>query len=73
MSCDVSCRQGLDPVLLWLWYRVAAAALIQPLAWETPFATSVALKTKLNKTYGFIPLIQITVENSSSFDGYSFP
>ena len=25
-----------DPVLLWLWRRPAAAALIGPLAWELP-------------------------------------
>ena len=34
-----------DPVLLWLWYRLAAVAPIQPLAWETPYATG-ALKKK---------------------------
>ena len=45
-SCSVSCRCGLDLVLLWLWCRPAAAALIQPLAWELPCATSVALKRK---------------------------
>ena len=28
-----------DPVLLWLWYRLAAAAPIQPLAWEPPHAS----------------------------------
>ena len=33
-----------DPMLLWLWCRWAAAALIQPLAWELPYATSAALK-----------------------------
>ena len=27
-----------DPVLLWLWGRPAAAALIRPLAWELPHA-----------------------------------
>ena len=27
-----------DPVLLWLWHRPAAAALILPLAWEFPYA-----------------------------------
>ena len=32
--------------LLWLWYRPAPAALIQPLAWELPYVTSVALKRK---------------------------
>ena len=47
MSCGVGCRRGLDPVLLWCWYRSVATALIRPLAWETPYATGVALeKTK---------------------------
>ena len=36
-----------DPMLLWLWYRLAAAALIQPLAWELPYAAGVALKKKM--------------------------
>ena len=44
MSCDVGCRPGLDPELLWLWWRPAATALIQPLAWEPPYAVSAALK-----------------------------
>ena len=34
MSCGVGCRRGLDPVLLWLWCRPPAAALIRLLAWE---------------------------------------
>ena len=34
----------MDPVLLWLWCRLAAAALIGPLAWEPPYAAYVALK-----------------------------
>ena len=25
-----------DPALLWLWCRLVATALIQPLAWEPP-------------------------------------
>ena len=33
-----------DLVLLWLWCRPAAIALIPPLAWELPYATSVTLK-----------------------------
>ena len=32
VSCGVGRRQGSDPVLLWLWRRLAAVALIQPLA-----------------------------------------
>ena len=34
-------------MLLWLWHRLAATALIQPLAWELPYAVGAALeKTK---------------------------
>ena len=33
-------------MLLWLWCRLTAAGLIQPLAWEPPYATRAALKTK---------------------------
>ena len=42
MSCGVGCRRGLDPVLLWLWRRLVATALIRPLAWEPPNAPGVA-------------------------------
>ena len=34
MSHGVGHRGSSDPTLLWLWDRPAAAALIQPLAWE---------------------------------------
>ena len=46
MSCEVGCRHGLDPTLLWLWCRLAAVALIRPLAWESPYAMDAALKKK---------------------------
>ena len=46
VSCGVGCRCGSDPMLLWLWCRQAAAALIWPLAWELPYAMGVALKRK---------------------------
>jgi len=55
MSCDVGCRCGSDPALLWLWCTAAATALIRPLAWEPPYAVGVALektkkiKIKINK------------------------
>jgi len=42
-------RCDLDPVLLWLWYRSADTVPIQPLAWELPYATNVALKKKKKK------------------------
>ena len=32
---------GSDPVLLWLWCKLVATALIRPLNWEPPYATSV--------------------------------
>ena len=42
MSCGVGCRRGSDPELLWLWCRLAAVALIRPLAWEPPYAMGAA-------------------------------
>ena len=44
VSCGVGRSGGLDPVFLGLWHKPAAAALIQPLAWELPYASSTALK-----------------------------
>ena len=38
-----------DPALLWQWCRPVAAAPIQPLAWELPFAANAALKRKKKK------------------------
>ena len=35
--------------LLWLWCRLAAAALIHPLAWEIPYAVGAALKRQKKK------------------------
>ena len=40
----------MDLVLLWLWYRPAATALIQPIAWELPYAADAALIRKGKKT-----------------------
>ena len=42
MSCGVGCRCGSYPVLLWLWRRPAATALIRPPAGEPPYAVGVA-------------------------------
>ena len=51
MSCSVGRGCSLDPPLLWLWCRLSAAALIQPLlAWELPYAAGGALKKKPKKT-----------------------
>ena len=49
MSYGVGRRHSLDPELLWLWYRPAAAAPIQPLVWELPYGAGAALKRQ-NKT-----------------------
>ena len=49
MSCGIVLRLGLDPKLMWLWYRSAAIALIQPLAWEPPYAAGLALKRQKEK------------------------
>jgi len=46
MSCSVGHRGGSDPELLWLWRRLAAAALIQPLACEFSYTAVAALKRK---------------------------
>ena len=42
MSCGVGRRHGSDPTLLWLWRKPVAAALIRPLAWESPYAARAA-------------------------------
>ena len=49
MSCGVGHRHGSDPMLLWLWRRLADTALIQPLAWEIQYAVGVALKRQKKK------------------------
>ena len=55
VSCGVGLRHVSDPTLLWLWCRLAAVALIRPLAWEFPYATGSALKSKTKKTYKMEP------------------
>ena len=52
---DASSIPGLtqwlkDPMLLWLWYRLAAAALTQSLAWEPLYGAGVCIKSKKNHT-----------------------
>ena len=51
MNCGVGHRHSSDLALLWLWYRLAATALIGPLDWELPYATGVALKKSMLGTY----------------------
>ena len=53
MSCGVGRRRGLDLTLLCLWCRPATTALIQPLAWEPPYAVGTVqemAKRQKNKT-----------------------
>ena len=61
MSYGVGRRCSWDPVLLWLWCRLTATALIQSLAWEPPYTVGVALKKQNknknknpNKNYDYI-------------------
>ena len=65
VSCGVTgCRGGSDPELLWLWCRLAAAGLIQPLAWELPYAlraTRAALNKQTNKP---VPPVEDGVDSS---------
>ena len=54
MSCGVGRRHSSDPVLLWLWCRLVATALIKPQAWELPCAKGAALeKAKRQKIKKF--------------------
>jgi len=46
MSCGLGRGCDLDLVLLWLWCRLAAAALILPQTREPPYAMRVAVKRK---------------------------
>ena len=55
VSCGVGSRCGSDLSLLWLWHRAAAVALIQPLAWELPYAAGAALKSKKKKKNSSAP------------------
>ena len=49
MSCGIGRRHGSESVLLWLWCRLAARALIRPLARKPPYAAGSALNTKKKK------------------------
>ena len=49
VSYSIGHRHGSDLALLWLWCRLVATAPIQPLAWEPPYVSGVALKTQKTK------------------------
>ena len=57
MSCGVGCRCGLDLMLLWLWCRKAAIALIGPLALEPPYAVGMALKSEKKNEKDFFSCV----------------
>ena len=57
MSSGVGHRLGSDPVLLWGWCRLVAAAPIGPLAWDLPYAMDAALKRqKIKQGMVMLPL-----------------
>ena len=47
--CHELCRSQMHSDLAWQWCRLAAAALIQPLAWKFPYASGAAVKKKILK------------------------
>ena len=49
MNYGVDFRRGSDPALLWLWRRLAATALIRPLAWEPPYVAGGAQEMEKDK------------------------
>ena len=75
MSCGVGRRCSSDPMLLWLWHRPSATALIRPLAWELPYTVGVALektkrpkkkkKTKYQAICQWLSMININSDSSS--------
>ena len=54
ISCRVGHRHSSDPALLCLGCRLVAVAVIRLLAWELPYATGVALKSKYICIYIYI-------------------
>ena len=52
MSCSVVQRHGSDPRLLWPWRRLAAAALIWPLAWKLAYTSGATLKRQKKNVCG---------------------
>ena len=87
LLCSVGCRSGVavsygvgyclssDPPLLWLWGRLATAALTQPLAWECPYAVEVALKKKSTNPRERVSIwvfgLLLHVEGSRIWHGHS--
>ena len=75
MSCGEGCRCGLDPALLWLWFRPVATAPIRPLAWEPPCTAGAAqemAKRKKKKKYIYI-YIKLLVMNRKTLNHMVLP
>ena len=72
MSCDVGCRHGSDPVLLWLWCSPAATAPIRLLAWEPPYVSGVALKRTKGKKKKKKRNLEVNVEIILNLVGFLF-
>ena len=53
LRCCLGHKRGLDLALLWLWHRLAVAALIGPLAWELPYAAGIKNKNKAKQNLEF--------------------
>ena len=49
MSCGVGHRHGSNPMLLWLWLRLAATAPNGPVTWEPLYAKGAAPKRHTKK------------------------
>ena len=60
MSCGVGHRHSSDP-------RLAAAALIQPLAWALPYAMGAALKSKNKQINKPKKCLSVHIDLSVSF------
>ena len=63
MNSGVGCRLSSDLALLWLWCRPAVVAQIRPLAWELPYAASVALKSQKNRLWEESVLFCLSLKN----------
>ena len=53
--------------MLWLWRRLAAVAPVGPLAWETPYATGVALKIQNTKKLKKLNKGQFSIARTTNF------
>ena len=63
-------KMRLDPTLLWLWHRLADTASIRPLAWESPYAVGVALKSQKKKKN---PDTKTEINKTSTFTNVCCP